>query len=95
LSLEIRIFCTTFAILVKVLKEMFKCDLIVKSIVLNIALRSYLIFLSFDIFVSTGNYFNPRIKLRAKMDDTMMELIIFNESKTIISIVLQLLLCGQ
>jgi len=54
-----------------------------------------LIFLSFDIFVSTGKYFNPNTKLRAKMDDTMMELIIFNESKTIISIVLQLLLCDQ
>jgi hypothetical protein len=69
--------------------------LIVKSIVFNIALRSYLIFLSLDIFVSTGKYFNPSTKLRAKMDDTMMELIIFNESKTIISNVLQLLLCGR
>ena len=66
--------------------------LIVKSIVFNIALRSYLIFLSLDIFVSTGNYFNPSTKLRAKMDDIVMELIIYNESKTIISNVLQLLL---
>jgi hypothetical protein len=52
---------------------MFEYNLIVKSIVLNVALRTYLIFLSFDIFVSTGNYFNPSTKLRAKMDETMMK----------------------